>query len=126
MILKFQYLPLICGVALIAGCSAEVEGPDRFPVSGTVTYNGEPVKHGDILFSPDRDKGNSGPASVAGIKDGKYETFPGKGVIGGAFKVTISSENPEEAYSEPPFPPYETTIELPHEATTYDFIVPAK
>ncbi|QDT66490.1 hypothetical protein [Calycomorphotria hydatis] len=119
-------LLLLCGTLLSAGCSPKSDGPQRYSLSGVVTYNGQPVEYGQVMLSPDRDKGNSGPASVARIQNGEYETFPGKGVVGGAFKVTITSDNPQNEYSDPIFPPYKTTVELPHEATTHDFVVPVK
>ncbi|MGE3806857.1 MAG: hypothetical protein AB7K24_19495 [Gemmataceae bacterium] len=57
-----------CLFSLLLGCSKS--GPPTFPVAGTVTYNGEPIAAGDILFIPDdaslkREGGR--------IKEGKFQ-----------------------------------------------------
>lgn len=39
----------LIGSAVCAGCN---RGPELAPVSGKVTYKGEPLKHGNILFQP--------------------------------------------------------------------------
>ena len=59
-------------VVLLLGCSGE-DGPQRYRVSGTVTFKGAPVPIGVIQFPPDATQGNSGPPAFADIKDGKYD-----------------------------------------------------
>ena len=47
--------------AIFAGCK---RGPELVPVSGKVTYKGQPLKHGNILFQPSAGppaKGEIGP-----------------------------------------------------------------
>jgi hypothetical protein len=51
--------------ALVSGC-----GGSGATVSGTVTFEGEPVNHGHISFMPTDGKG---PAEGAPIRDGRYE-----------------------------------------------------
>jgi hypothetical protein len=74
-------------LAGVVGCDG---GPKRYPVAGAVTVGGRPVPTGEVVFEPDSAKGNNGPGSVARIKDGRYETDPDKGVIGGAYVVRIT------------------------------------
>ena len=44
-------LPLLLAQLFATGCGPS--GPVTYPVRGTVTFDGEPVKEGDILFIPD-------------------------------------------------------------------------
>lgn len=67
-------------------------------VSGVVTFKGQPVEFGEVLFVPDSDKGNSGVPSMGRIeKDGRYTMLtqdPGDGVIAGHHKVGIRALDP--------------------------------
>ena len=55
-------------VLLVAGCGPS--GPETYPVSGTVTWNGDPLPEGDIVFSPV--DGSIAP-DAGKIVDGKFE-----------------------------------------------------
>jgi hypothetical protein len=59
----------VCLAALAAGCSSS-DGPRLYPVSGTVTFENEPVKEGRILF---RAAGPNGRSYSAPIADGAYQ-----------------------------------------------------
>jgi len=74
---------------LLSGCHAQTDGPERFDLAGKVTYRGEPVPSGSIMFEPDFEKGNSGPGSYAIIQNGTYRTEPDKGVVGGPYLARI-------------------------------------
>ena len=50
---------------LFVACAAN-DGPKRFRVSGEAKFDGQPIVHGDVLFTPDGAKGNSGPQGIAG------------------------------------------------------------
>src|SRR5262245_37640387 len=54
--------------ALAVGCSSK---PEMAQVSGTVTFNGQPVPAGWISFTPEPGKGS---VRVCQIKDGKYDS----------------------------------------------------
>lgn len=54
-----------------AGCSQN-DGPQTYPVSGTVTYEGKPLKEGQIAFIPDTTKVNVGPPYSCKVVDGKF------------------------------------------------------
>ena len=85
------WLLLLVPVVLQLGCSGE-DGPQRYRVSGTVTFKGAPVPIGVIQFTPDATQGNSGPPAFADIKDGKYDSdVAGKGVIGGPQIVAVDA-----------------------------------
>ncbi len=91
------WICMACAFA-IAGCGAD-NGLTMGRVSGLVTYNGEPVELGEVLFLPDSEKGNSGVPSMGAIgKDGRYTMSTqdaGDGVIAGHHKVGIRALDPE-------------------------------
>jgi hypothetical protein len=80
---------LVTVLAVSVGCnSSSTEG---FHVSGQVTFNGQPVPRGTIIFEPDTSQGNSGTAGYADIVDGAYNTAEtGKGTPGGAMVLRIN------------------------------------
>jgi hypothetical protein len=113
-------------LAAVVGCDS---GPKRYPLSGTVTVGGRPVPAGEVVFEPDSAKGNNGPGSLARITDGRYETYPEKGVLGGAYVVRITP------FDGVPFgdsndgkpllaKPYVETVELAAGESTKDFAIP--
>ncbi|MCI0460124.1 MAG: hypothetical protein L0Z62_24495 [Gemmataceae bacterium] len=129
----------VCGCALaalattvLAGCGS---GPKLYHVSGRVTFDGQPVPAGFVFFEPDAAKGNDGVGGFAEVKDGHYDTRnSGKGVIGGPHNVRLSGFDGKPCVFEGrPMPSgmtifadYTIAIELPRQATTRDFDVPAK
>jgi gluconolactonase len=66
---------------------------ERFPVSGTVKVNGQPLAKGDISFLPLED--SLGQAASGVIRDGKYtlSTIGEDGALAGAYKVVILAKN---------------------------------
>ena len=83
-------LIFLCLAASAAGCTDP--GPTRFRLSGDVTFDNQPIVHGDILFTPDGAKQNSGPQGIAQIRNGKFDTaaLDGKGIAGGPTVVRIT------------------------------------
>ena len=64
-------------------------------VSGKVLYRGNLLQGGVIVFSPDTNRGESGPIAYGKIKaDGTYTLTTGDapGAAAGWYRVTISSE----------------------------------
>jgi hypothetical protein len=101
------------GLALASTGCGPGNGLTMGRVSGVVTYKGEPVEFGEVLFVPDSDKGNSGVPSMGRIeKDGRYTMSTqdsGDGVIAGHHKVGIRALDPEPvAKEETPTPDPET------------------
>lgn len=122
-------LAAVAVASAVCGCGGDA-GPDRYDVSGTVTFNGQPVPAGHIIFEPDTSADNSGPQGAADIRDGKYDTgADGRGTVGGPHVVRISGfesfSEDENNPAKPLFTDYETTVDLPEETTTKDFDVPA-
>lgn len=117
-------LSVVCMLA--AGCGPG--GPQRYDISGKVTYGGRPVPAGSVSFMPDTSKGNSGPGHNASIKEGQYRSAPGKGVVGGPHKIRIYGFDgkpvPQLPLGRPLFPPYTTEVDLPTDKSTYDFDIP--
>jgi hypothetical protein len=66
----------------------------RYQVSGTVTFDGQPVAEGEIRFSPDNTKGNTGPQGYAAIKNGNFKTLKETGVIVGPMYATVTAVDP--------------------------------
>lgn len=118
---------LVALLVISAGCGKS--GPPVYHVAGTVTFKGEPVPAGTVLFQPDESQGCTGPAGIAHIKDGKYDTAEegGKGVVGGPHLVRITGLDgkPVEMAPEgvPLFPDFTTTVDLPTEDSSHDFVV---
>jgi hypothetical protein len=72
-------------MVIAGGCGRS--GPERAVLTGTVTYQGEPVKEGLIRFIPI--KGTEGPSWGAHIIDGRYNAYGKGGVPVGTQKVEI-------------------------------------
>jgi len=85
-------LGLVAAACALCGCGPG-NGLTMGRVSGLVTYNGQPVELGEVLFVPDSEKGNNGVPSMSSIgKDGTYimsTQESGDGVIAGYHKVGI-------------------------------------
>lgn len=74
------------------GCGPNDGLEPRLPVSGRVTYNGEPLPRGSIRFEPE-DPNAARPATGL-IEDGRYRLTtltPGDGAIPGQYKVAITA-----------------------------------
>jgi hypothetical protein len=103
---RWQWLALVLLGSLI-GCGSD-NGLELGRVRGKVTYKGEPVGFGDILFYPDNTKGTVGPGASATLKDdGNYVVSteqPGDGVIVGYHKIAITGLDPEPVRQSGPNP----------------------
>ncbi len=117
---------------LLTGCGGAPAGPTRYTVSGTVTYDKQPVPKGFITFSPDDTAGNKGPGGGAQIINGKFKTDIGKGVVGGPYTIQIVGydgvpakvEGEELKDGKPLFSTYMTTLTLPKGDSTQNFDIP--
>lgn len=76
----------------LSGCS-QGDSQTRFRVSGTITYDGQPVNFGEVLFTPNGAKGNSGAQGIATISNGRYDTSGSRapGVAGGPMIVRVTA-----------------------------------
>lgn len=118
-----RHTTLLLCVLLFTACGGE-RGPTRYRVSGKITFGGQPVPYGEVLFTPDSSKGNSGPQGIATIQDGKYDTAGSRapGVAGGPtiVQVTALSDPSGKLLCE-----YQFGVELPKSDSTQDIEIPA-
>ncbi|MCP4589214.1 MAG: hypothetical protein GY842_00580 [bacterium] len=67
-------------------------------VWGTVSYQGQPVEEGRIIFFPV--DGTPGPSTGTAVKQGRYEVPARSGPrAGGVYRVKITAVGPERSYS---------------------------
>lgn len=77
----------------VIGCSSDDTGLGRrYPVSGTVKYNGEPVPKGSVTFEP---VSKDGRHATGTIENGSYSLSTsgaeGEGALPGDYKVIVIS-----------------------------------
>jgi hypothetical protein len=92
---------LFVGLTLVAGCSDDGFGRQRYSVHGTVTYKGEKLAKGQISFRPETP---GGQAATGQIENGYYSLStltPGDGALPGKYKVTVDARDydPEKVRS---------------------------
>ena len=79
--------------ALLASAGCSDNGLKLGRVSGTVTYKGQPLTNGMVMFMPDEEKGTIGPPAAGSITpNGKYvmsTKIAGDGALVGTHKVGI-------------------------------------
>lgn len=84
---RLAFLPLLA--ALVAVGCGETHDP-TYPVTGKVTFNGEPLTTGTVTFTPE-----TGPSATGEIRpDGTYSliTPPEReGALPGSYQVSISA-----------------------------------
>jgi len=93
--LPHRFLAILAMPALLvmASCGTDDGLGKRYPVSGTVTYNGTPLEKGTISFIAEDSKSNVGASGE--IKNGSYTLSTGgndDGAQAGKYKVTITSK----------------------------------
>ncbi len=120
-------LILLCGLTLV-GCGPR--RPTRYAVSGTVTFAGQPVPNGSVMFQPDLKTNPKGLQGMARIKDGHYLTGEvAGGVPKGGYQVIVygyDGLNKSETQPEGKeiFPPHSFAWECPGGAQVLDISVP--
>ena len=114
----------LLSVALLAGCRDD----GRYQLSGAATFQGKPIPTGEVRLTPDTSQGNRGPAVLAMIKDGRYETSAERGVLGGHYVLRVTGYGAAPASNDPTapdfgrplFPARQLFVELPQEDFQYD------
>ena len=111
----------VLALAALAGCADDA--PKSHRLSGAVTLDGQPIPHGEVLFTPDAALKNSGPQGIAPIRDGRYDTGAagGKGVAGGPTVVRVNGMSGPGGKT---LCEYEVPVDLPRESGTRDLGVP--
>ena len=79
---------LAAGLLVASGCSDDGLGK-RYPVSGTVTYNGKPLEKGQINFLPTAPDGRSASGDIQAGEYSLTTQTPGDGALPGKYRVTI-------------------------------------
>ena len=93
MIMLTRVLLLVAVVVGLAGCSAD--GLSTVPVSGKVTYKGQPVEGADVIFHSQAEEGRNGSGRTDA--EGKFQLstyvrpdYQPAGVVAGEYKVTVT------------------------------------
>lgn len=84
-------IALLTLIASLLGCADE-NAVGRYVLSGTVTYDGQPVSKGTLELFPAA--GNSGKPAGAEIVDGRYEMDRTLGPELGKYQVVILAKRP--------------------------------
>ncbi len=87
MAIQRLFIPILAAMVMVASSGCDKSGIEKIVVSGKVTYQGQPVKNGDLLFYPI--DGTAGPVSGSSIKDGEYLADGKGGVPIGKHRVEI-------------------------------------
>ncbi len=134
-------LSVVCLCAAFAGCSKrEYSGAQRFPLSGKVTYEGQPIDMGSISFLP---QGGDQRVSGGYIMGGEYSVPEAQGANAGKHRIEIRwqkltgkkirdphSEDVTEQRAEGLPAKYhrdsELTADVSAKQTTFDFDLKAK
>ncbi|MCS7304408.1 MAG: hypothetical protein NZ602_04795 [Thermoguttaceae bacterium] len=108
----------------IGGCGRS-SGPQRVVVTGTVTYNGQPIPNGEIRFVPTGQ--TKGPISGASILEGKYRADGLGGVIVGTHRVEIRAFRADKSVPPDPHGEYPRQQYLPkkfNDQSTMEVTIP--
>ncbi len=119
-------------IALLAitaiGCGEA--GPTRHHVNGTVSFAGQPVPAGLVMFDPDVSLGNNGPQGFAVIQDGAFDTADsgGRGPVAGPHRIRVSGYDGTQGdeaqpYGQPLFAEYVFSHDVPSQNSTMEIIV---
>lgn len=104
--------------------------PNSVHVKGTVTFQGQPLVLGLIVFEPDPSKGGSGQQGFANIKDGQFDTkHEGRAAAIGPTVIRITGGDGIGIDGFTPFgnllfEEYITEKEITAEADSFSFDVP--
>lgn len=115
------------GLLLVAACGCGSDGREQYDVSGTVSFGGQPVPAGVVLFEPDLAAGNDGTQGYAEIHNGRFDTSAsGKRVTGGKYIVRVRGFVPDAGGDRPQvlFHEYRQPLELPKQSTEQQIVVP--
>jgi hypothetical protein len=80
---------ILPAMTIAGGCSEDPNG--RHAVSGTVKFDGAPLKEGNISFQPTEGQPTYGGATIT---DGKYSVPQEQGLVNGKYQVSINSPVP--------------------------------
>jgi hypothetical protein len=93
----------LSGLFAMTSCGTDDGLGKRYPVSGTVTYNGKPLEQGVISFVPEDPKSIGATGT---IENGAYALSTGgenDGARAGKYKVTVSAKEDSTALAKAKF-----------------------
>ena len=110
-------------LAIVSGCQ---KSNGLTPVTGKVTFKGNPVPMGNVYIEPDASKGNKGPQCRSSIIKGVFTSRPEFGSVSGPVIVDVegSEQHPDKEFPVPLFPRYTFKTEIPKGKATLDIVVP--
>ncbi len=82
----YAYLLTFGLIVSCVGCAAEVQ---RLPIEGEITFKGEAVNEGSIMFHPLNPE--VGFVEGALIKEGRYKILAQNGLLQGKYQVMVSA-----------------------------------
>ena len=82
-------ISIFAAIAMSGGCGDDSLG--RRAVSGTVRFDGAPLKAGNISFQPTEGQPTYGGATIT---DGKFSVPRDQGLVDGKYQVSINSPVP--------------------------------
>lgn len=85
-----QIIPLTTLAIALLGCGGSDKGPRRVAVEGEVTFHGQPIERGSILFVPTGE--TRGPRTGGVIEAGRYRLPRDRGPVIGELRVEIRAE----------------------------------
>jgi len=113
-------------VLLFAGCSGD--GPNQYPVAGTIRIGNQPVRGGFVTIEPDDGGASGGLQGIAPIENGRFDTeLGGKRAVSGPVVLRIDGwgePNARFANGVPLCNRYEIRLELQPTANELDLVIP--
>lgn len=106
------FLSLACAL-WIFGCAES--GPTRYPLSGAVTLDGQPVAAGFVTFEPVQATGKAAPTASTSVENGQYQLHQDNGPGKGGYLVRLSPPLVESGTANPPktFPVQTMNVDVP-------------
>lgn len=117
-------IPLTIAMMIMTGCRQAGSSDGRHRVLGRITLAGEPVTQGEVLFTPDGARGNSGPQGLAIIGAGRYDTLGTRapGAAAGSVIVRVTALATAQG---PVLAEYEFQMEVEPGGMQHDIDIPA-
>jgi len=114
---------LALALLIVPGCQ---KSNGLTPVSGRVTFKGNPVPMGNVYIEPDASQGNKGPQCRSSIIKGVFTSRPEFGSVSGPVIVDVegSEQRAEKEFPTSLFPRYTFKTEIPKGKATLDIVVP--
>jgi hypothetical protein len=109
--------------AAIVGCQ---KSNGLMPVTGRVTWKGNPIPIGNVFIEPDASLGNKGPQCRSSIISGVFASRSEFGAVSGPVIVGVEGfeQRPDKEFPVPLFPHYAFKTEIPKGRATLDIVVP--